>query len=134
MEFGMNARSEMRYSKYTMKKYLLILLITSPLYAAPTTGEIYSCYYDFGSSEINFSLKRVIYSKTFEQFQHQVRDEAPELMSITRETDDYIHLMRDVRGAASIQIIGKKDNTWVGAYLEHNKSSKAFNGECFLVK
>jgi hypothetical protein len=118
-----------------MKKYLLILLITSPLYAAPTYGEVYTCSYDFfDTGKLNFTFKRVIHSKTLVQFQYQQKNETPLLHSITNETDNYIYLMRDIGGSSSNHIIGKKDNTYVGAYLKHNESSPVFNGECFLVK
>ena len=76
----------------------------------------------------------MIYDNFNEYFQYQVRDETPLLYSITRETADYIYLMRDKNGSASNIITGKKDNSYVGVYLEHNNSSEGFNGECFIVQ
>jgi len=112
-----------------MKKYLLILLISSPLYAAPSYGEVYTC-----SGDWNFIIKRVIHSENLEQFQYQVRDETPLLYSITRENNSYIYLQRTMGGGASNMIIGKKDNSMAMAWLEHDESSNVFNGECFLVR
>ena len=109
-----------------MKKLLLVFLISSPLYA-----EIYSCV--SGGSFIN-TFKRVVHSDSLEQFQYQVRNYSPELYSITRETDEYLYLMRDQNGGASHFIIGKKDNSFVGIFLKHKDSSGVWNGECFLVK
>ena len=106
-----------------MKKLLLLFLISSSLHA-----EIYSCKTDF----LAFTLKRVIYSETF-HFQYQTNDEIPLLYSITRETDEHLYLMRAQEGSASLLIVGKKDDSFVGVYLKHEESSDVFNGECFLV-
>jgi|MDTB01.1.fsa_nt_gb hypothetical protein len=108
-----------------MKKLLLIALLTNPLFA-----EIYSCNDDL----LTFTLKRVTYSESFEQFQYQPRNENPLLYSITRETDDFLYLMRDAGGGASHFIVGKKDSSFVGVYLKYKQSSNVFNGECFLIK
>ena len=112
-------------TKNSMKKLLLIFLISSPIHA-----EIYSC----NDGLLTFSLKRVKYSPTLEQFQYQPRDEIPLNYSITRETDKFLYLMRDRDGGASHFIVGKKDSSFVGIYLQHEKSSNVFNGECFLIK
>ena len=112
-------------TKNSMKKLLFIFLISSPIHA-----EIYSCNDDL----LTFTLKRVTYSESFEQFQYQPRNENPSLYSITRETDDFLYLMRDAGGGASHFIVGKKDSSFVGVYLKHEKSSDVFNGECFLTK
>jgi hypothetical protein len=111
-----------------MKK-ILILLLAAPLYSAPSIGEVYACSYEF-----NFTLKRIIHSKTLEQFQYQVRDETPLLYSITHENNNYIYLQREIGGGASNLIVGKRDNTLAAVWLKHNNSSEVFNGECFLVR
>lgn len=108
-----------------IKKLLLLFLISSPIHA-----EIYSCK----SDPLTFTLKRVIYSESFQQFQYQPRDETPLLYSITRETDEHLYLMRDQDGGASLFIVGKEDSSYVGVYLKHEESSGVFNGDCFLVK
>lgn len=110
-----------------MKKiFLLILILSTSIHA-----EIYMCNDDL----LTFSLKRVTYSESFEKFEYQPRDEKSSLYSITRETDDYLYLMRSAGGGgASHFIVGKRDNSFVGVYLKHKKSSDIFNGECFLNK
>jgi len=104
---------------------LLCLILSTSIHA-----EIYFCNHDL----LTFTLKRVKYSPTLEQFQYQPSDEIPLNYSITRETDKFLYLMRDRDGGASHFIVGKKDSSFVGIYLQHEKSSNVFNGECYLIK
>tara|TARA_B100001059_G_C17282186_1_gene308792 strand:+ start:65 stop:400 length:336 start_codon:yes stop_codon:yes gene_type:complete len=108
------------------KAYFFIIIFLSPFIFAET----YSCEDDLGA----FTLKRVVYSDTFSQFQYQRNDYNPDLYSITRENENYLYLMRDYAGGASFYIIGKTDNSFVGAYLKHEDSSSVFDGKCFLIK
>ena len=109
-----------------MKKLLTLLLI-SPLAFAET----YMCDDEIGS----FALKRTEYSfADLVQFTYQRNDEAPEIYTITNETNDHIYLMRDLDGGASNFIIGKQDNTFTSVYLKYKNSSSVFDGKCFELK
>ena len=93
-------------------------------------AETYSCDYGLGA----FTLKR-INSETISQFQYQKNNYSPEFYSITKETVGYIYLMDNTAtGGASLYIIGKFDNSFVGVFLKHRDSSQVFNGKCYSIK
>ena len=109
-----------------MKRLLTLSLL---LFSFNGWAETYSCQTMVPQ---NFTLSRVQWTNELTQFKYQTKD-SEMLYSIVRESERYIHLVRDYVDSASYMIIGKEDESYVGVFIGYESSSQVFKGSCFKV-